>query len=46
MRRAAIDAPPTTEIAAGRGAALTGEETARAILGFRLGLYDEESYGA
>jgi hypothetical protein len=25
---------------------LTAEETTRAILGFRLGLYDEETYGA
>lgn len=25
---------------------LSGEETERAILGFRLGLYDEETHGA
>lgn len=44
-RRAAItglmerEPQPGTEI-------LSGEETERAILGFRLGLYDEEQHGA
>lgn len=44
-RRAAIDRlddgeiPPDVE-------PLSPEETTRAILGFRLGLYDEETYGA
>ncbi len=44
-RRAALDrldddeTPPDVE-------PLSPEETTRAILGFRLGLYDEETYGA
>lgn len=44
-RRAAIDRLADREIPPDAGD-LTGEETARAILGFRLGLYDEETYGA
>jgi hypothetical protein len=43
IRRTAIDAlpavPPGTEM-------LSDEETTRAILGFRLGLYDEDELGA
>lgn len=44
-RRAAIHRLVEREIPPDAGD-LTGEETARAILGFRLGLYDEETYGA
>src|SRR6185312_1613288 len=44
-RGAAIDRLVDREIPPDAGD-LTGEETARAILGFRLGLYDEETYGA
>ena len=44
-RGAAIDRLHDVEIPPDEGD-LTGEETARAILGFRLGLYDEEIYGA
>jgi hypothetical protein len=44
-RRAAIDRLADEEIPPDAGD-LTGEETALAILGFRLGLYDEETYGA
>lgn len=44
-RGAAIDRLLDREIPPDAGD-LTGEETARAILGFRLGLYDEEAYGA
>lgn len=44
-RRAAIDRFVDEEIPPDAGD-LTGEETTRAILGFRLGLYDEEIYGA
>lgn len=43
VRSAAImrltDVPAGTEM-------LSGEETAKAILGFRLGLYDEDEFGA
>lgn len=45
QRGAAIDRLLDREIPPDAGD-LTGEETARAILGFRLGLYDEEIYGA
>jgi hypothetical protein len=44
-RRAAIDRLDDGEIPV-EAELLSGEETARAILGFRLGLYDEEIYGA
>jgi hypothetical protein len=44
-RRAAIDRLREEEIPDDAGD-LTDEETTRAILGFRLGLYDEETYGA
>lgn len=45
VRRAAISRMKDEEIPPDAGD-LTGEETARAILGFRLGLYDEDTYGA
>lgn len=45
VRRAAIDELLDKEIPDDAGD-LTGEEVARAILGFRLGLYDEDVYGA
>jgi hypothetical protein len=45
MRRAAIDRLDDGEIPADVEP-LSPEETTRAILGFRLGLYDEETYGA
>ena len=45
VRGAAIDRLHDVEIPPDEGD-LTAEETARAILGFRLGLYDEEIYGA
>lgn len=45
VRRAAISRLKDAEIPPDAGD-LTGEETARAILGFRLGLYDEDTYGA
>ncbi|HEX7291763.1 MAG TPA: hypothetical protein VF250_11620 [Conexibacter sp.] len=44
-RRAAIDRLHDEAIPPEAGD-LTGEETARAILGFRLGLYDEDEFGA
>ena len=44
-RRAALDRLEDREIPAGVEP-LSAEETTRAILGFRLGLYDEETYGA
>ena len=44
-RGAALDRLQEEEIPADAGD-LTDEETTRAILGFRLGLYDEETYGA
>ena len=44
-RRAALDRLHDEEIPPDAGD-LTDEETTRAILGFRLGLYDEETYGA
>ena len=45
VRRAAIDELLDKELPDDAGD-LTGEEVARAILGFRLGLYDEDVYGA
>jgi len=44
-RRAAIDRLEDGEIPPDAGD-LTDDETTRAILGFRLGLYDEETHGA
>jgi len=44
-RGAAIDRLDEVDIPPDEGD-LTAEETTRAILGFRLGLYDEEIYGA
>jgi hypothetical protein len=44
-RQAAISRLKDEEIPPDAGD-LTGEETAHAILGFRLGLYDEDIYGA